>query len=232
MLARRPFGALLTDRGMRKLLRRLGFSFQRPDRRAIEADPAAPWEWVERAWTELIKRATAECARVMYFDQVGLRSDHLSGRTWDRKGQTPLAATCGNRFGVNAMSAISREGQMYFTVFRQSFTTEVFIDFLGRVIDTFEGKTHRVLDGHSVHRSKRVREWVEARADRVELHFLPLYSPHLNLDELVNADVKRHLADQVVTDVHQMEAAVRSFFHSVQKRASHVRAYFLAPHVS
>jgi hypothetical protein len=51
--------------------------------------------------------------------------------------------------GVNAMNAISREGRMYFTVFRQSFTTEVVIDFLERVIDTLEGKTHLVLDGHS-----------------------------------------------------------------------------------
>jgi hypothetical protein len=29
-----------------------------------------------------------------------------------------------------------------------------------------------------------------------------------------------------------MEVAVRSFFRSVQKRADHVQAYFLAPHVS
>ncbi|MFC3491620.1 helix-turn-helix domain-containing protein [Glycomyces rhizosphaerae] len=38
VLARRLFGAAFTDRGMRKLLRRLGFSFQRPDRRAVEGD--------------------------------------------------------------------------------------------------------------------------------------------------------------------------------------------------
>ena len=159
MLAHRLFGASFTDRGMRKLLRRLGFSFQRPDRRAIEADAAAQWDWPQRAWTELREQAAAEGARIMFLDQVGVRSDHLSGRTWGRKGRTPLAETSGNRFGVNAMSAISREGQMYFTVFRQSFATEVFIDFLGRVIDTFEGKTRLVVDGHSVHRSKRVREW-------------------------------------------------------------------------
>ncbi|MFC3491621.1 IS630 family transposase [Glycomyces rhizosphaerae] len=139
----------------------------------------------------------------MFLDQVGVCSDHLSGRTWGRKGHTPLATTSGNRFGVNAMSAISREGQMYFTVFRQSFTIEVFIDFLERVIGTFEGKTHLVVDGHSVHRSKRVREWVAARDDRIELHLLPPYSPHLNPDELVNADLKRHLADKVITDVRR-----------------------------
>jgi hypothetical protein len=76
-----------------------------------------------------------------------------------------------------------------------------------------------------------VREWVAARADRIELLFLPPYAPQLNPDELVNADLKRHLADQVIGDVHQMGAAVRSFFRSVQRRAAHVQAYFQAPHV-
>jgi transposase len=230
-LAKRLFGVTFTDRGMRKLLRRLGFSFQRPDRRAVEADPAVLWEWTEQRWTELRKRAAAEKAQIMFLDQVGVRSDHLSGRTWGRRGQTPLLPTSGNRFGLNAMSAIGMTGKLYFTVFREAFSAGVFIEFLDRLLNTVEGKVHLVLDGHSVHRSKRVREWVTARADRIELHFLPPYAPQLNPDELVNADLKRHLADQVIEDVHQMEAAARAFFRSVQKRADHVRAYFLAPHV-
>ncbi|WP_425583864.1 transposase [Streptomyces rectiviolaceus] len=36
------------------------------------------------------------------------------------------------------------------------------------------------------HRSKKVRDWHTAHPDEVELHFLPPYSPELNLDELVN----------------------------------------------
>jgi hypothetical protein len=31
---------------------------------------------------------------VLFADQVGVRSDHLSGRTWGRKGQTPTVARC------------------------------------------------------------------------------------------------------------------------------------------
>jgi hypothetical protein len=46
----------------------------------------------------------------------------------------------------------------------------------------------------------------------------------------VNADLKRTLADQVITDRAQMEYAVRSFFHRVQKLPDRVLGYFLAPH--
>ncbi|WP_455908092.1 transposase [Streptomyces chartreusis] len=46
---------------------------------------------------------------------------------------------------------------------------------------------------HSAHRSKAVRVWLADHKDEIELHFLPSYSPELNPDELVNADLKRSL---------------------------------------
>ena len=43
-LAERLFGVSFTEQGMGKLLRRMDFSFQRPDKRAIDADR----EWAAR----------------------------------------------------------------------------------------------------------------------------------------------------------------------------------------
>lgn len=62
------------------------------------------------------------------------------------------------------------------------------------------------------------------------MHYLPGYAPHLNPDELVNADLKRTLADKTILGRDQMELAVRSFFRRVQKLPDHVRGYFHAPH--
>ena len=161
---------------------------------------------------------------------VGADSDQLPGRTWGRKGQTPTVARTGNRFGLSAMSTISTRGDLHFTVLRDKFNAEVFIAFLDRLLGQFEEKIHLVVDGHSAHRAKKVREWVAKRPDRIELHFLPAYTPHLNPDELVNADLKRTLADQVITDRAQMERSVRAFFHRIQKLPAHVLDYFQAPH--
>lgn len=77
-----------------------------------------------------------------------------------------------------------------------------------------------------------MQEWVAERSDRIELHFLPAYAPHLNPDELVNAGLKRTLADQVITDRTQMERSVRAFFLRVQKLPVRVLGYFQAPHTS
>ena len=230
VLAERLFGVSFTDQGMGKLLRRMGFSFQRPDKRAMEADPEAMREWVEDTYPALRKRARSEGAVILFGDQVGVRSDQLPGRTWGRKGQTPTVARTGNRFGLSAMSTISTRGDLHFTVLRDKFNAEVFIAFLDRLLGQFEEKIHLVVDRHSAHRAKKVREWVAKRPDRIELHFLPAYTPHLNPDELVNADLKRTLADQIITDRAQMERSVRAFFHRIQKLPAHVLDYFQAPH--
>lgn len=229
-LSRRLFGVSFTEQGMGNMLRRMGFSFQRPDRRAIEADPEAMRVWVEQTYPALAARAKAEDAVVLFADQVGVRSDHLSGRTWGRRGQTPTLARSGKRFSLNAMSTISPRGAVHFTVFKGRFATPQFLEFLTRLLRQHSEKIHLVLDGHPVHRSKAVTDWVAQRPDRIELHFLPPYAPHLNPDELVNADLKRTLADQIITTRDQMNTAVRSFFHRIQKLPDHVRGYFRAPH--
>lgn len=229
-LCRRLFGVSFTEQGMGKVLRRMGFTFQRPDRRAIEANPEAMAEWVQVTYPALAERAKAEDSVILFGDQVGVRSDHLSGRTWGRRGRTPTVARTGKRFSLNAMSTISPRGDLHFTVFRGRFNTPVFLEFLTRLLGQHDTKVHLVLDGHPVHRSKAVKAWAAERADRIELHFLPAYAPHLNPDELVNADLKRTLADQVITTRDQMEISVRSFFHRVQKLPGRVRGYFQAPH--
>lgn len=184
-------------------------------------------EWTEVTYPALRAKAKDEGAVIMFGDQVGARSDHLSGRTWGAKGNTPVVARTSKRFGMNAMSAISTRGRMYFTIFEDRFCAATCIAFLAKLIGHFKGqKIHLVLDGHSVHKSKAVREWVAARPDRIELHYLPAYAPHLNPDELVNADLKRQLADRVITDHAELVAEVRSILRSIQKLPARVVGYF------
>ncbi|QDP83878.1 hypothetical protein FOH10_30215 [Nocardia otitidiscaviarum] len=103
--------------GYGKVLRRVGFTFQRPDRRAIEADPAAMEQWVAATYPALRTRAKREGAVIAFGDQIGVRSDRLAGRTWSRRGVKPVART-GKRFSLNAMSTISTHGDLHFTIVR------------------------------------------------------------------------------------------------------------------
>ena len=87
------------------------------------------------------------------------------------------------------ISAVSNAGMLRFRLFTGSFTGAVFIEFLRRLLRDCDGrKVHLIVDGHPVHRPS----WsaLASCGDRIELHFLPGYSPELNPVELLNHDVK------------------------------------------
>ncbi|MGA5418277.1 IS630 family transposase [Streptomyces pseudogriseolus] len=206
-------------------LRRWGLSFQRPDKRAVERDPEAVRVWQEETWPAIRAKAKAEGGEVLFADQVGIRSDQVTGRTWGAKGCTSIVRRSGNRFSVNAMSAISLKGRMHFMVFTETFEADVMCRFLNRLAGPFDRKVHLVVDGHSAHRSRKVRATAD-HPGRIELRFLPSYSPELNPDELVNADPKRSLPmHSRARDQAQLAAETRRFFHRRQGQPHIVRGY-------
>ncbi|WP_455431432.1 IS630 family transposase [Streptomyces evansiae] len=222
----------LTEPGVGKYLKRWGLSFQRPDKRAVEQNPEAVRRWHEEVWPEIRVKAKVDGGEILLADQVGIRSDQVTGRTWGEKGKTPVVRRSGNRFSVNAMSAISTKGRMHFMVFTESFTAEVMCRFLDRLAGHFDHKVHLVADGHSAHRSRRVRDWLATHPDAVELHFLTPYSPELNPDELVNADLKHSLPKQHrARNQSELAAETRRFFRRRQRQPHIVRRYFGGPHV-
>jgi transposase len=176
-------------------LRGWGFSPQRPQRRALEQNPAAVRHWLVTEYPAICAQARREGGVVVWLDEMGVRSDAATGRSWAPVGQTPVIKRTGKRFRVNMISAISGAGMLRFRLFTGSFTGPVFVDFLGRLLrDCGRRKVHLIVDGHPVHRAKLVSAWVGRHAERIELHFLPGYSPELNPVELLNHDVKANAA--------------------------------------
>ena len=176
-------------------LRGWGFSPQKPQHRALEQDPVAVARWLSEEYPAIRTQARQEGGVVLWLDEMGIRSDAAAGRSWAPIGQTPVIKRTGKRFRVNMLSAISNAGLLRFRLFAGSFNGPVFIDFLGRLLRDCGGrKVHLIVDGHPVHRAKLVGAWVAGHAERIELHFLPGYSPELNPVELLNHDVKANAA--------------------------------------
>lgn len=225
-------GTVMTERGVGKWLRRHGFSPQRPDRRSYRQDQAKVDAWLEEEYPAIAARAKEEDAVVAWADQCGLRSDTAPpGTSWAPKGRTPVVKVSGRRFRVKSMSAIASRGTVYFTVFTTKFTATVFTAFLDRLARQAGRKVHVIVDRHPVHRSKKVTAWLADNSERVELHLMPGYSPELNPDELLNADIKRHVHAARARSVDDLARETRRFLHRRQQQPHHVRGYFHARHV-
>jgi len=233
-LIERRYGVRLALTTTGNYLRRWGFTPQKPMRRAFEQDPVAVERWREVEFPRIASRAKREKARILWGDEMGLRSDHNVGRSFSPKGTTPVVAGTGQRFGANVISAIGNGGRLQFMVFKERFTTAIFIAFLGRLIRHCAGrKIYLIVDGHPVHRARKVHLWLEDHADEISLFRLPSYSPELNPDELLNQDVKSNsLGRRRPQSQEELIEDTRSYLRSTQRQPDIVANYFQEEHVS
>jgi len=227
LLIKRRFGVVVSARSVRRYLRAWGFTPQKPRRVAYERDEAAVSRWLYEQYPAIVRRAKAENACIYWGDEMGLRSDHQAGRSYAPKGRTPTRAGTGNRFSANVLSAITNRGHLAFMVFKSRFTTRVFLAFLRRLAQQTGRKAFLVVDGHPVHRSRAVRKYIADHAGRIELFFLPSYSPDLNPDEMLNQDLKTNaVGRRRPRNRPQMMWTVRNYLEKRRRDPSMVKRYF------
>jgi hypothetical protein len=107
------------------------------------------------------------------------------GTTWAAKGQTPVVRTTGARYRYNMISAVAPKGDLRFMLTKKTVTAPVFVEFLKRLMQGMKRRVFLIVDGHPVHRSVKVQQYVASTKGRLQLFFLPPDSPELNPDEQV-----------------------------------------------
>ena len=231
-LIEKRFGIRLSVWTVGRYLARWNFTPQKPIRKAFEKNPEAVRQWLEEEYPAICKQAKRDGARIYWGDEMGLRSDHAVGRSYGRRGQTPVIAGTGKRFGCNMISAITNKGQLSFMVFKERFKPDVFVEFLRRLVRQSGQKVFLIVDGHPVHRSNDVKKWIDEKQHDIRLFYLPGYSPELNPDELLNQDVKSNAVGRKrAHNLKEMLTHVRSFLWSRQRKPHIVKRYFQGPYV-
>src|SRR3989339_183781 len=172
-----------------RLLKKWGMSPQKPLKKAYQQQPEVVKTWLDKEYPRIARKAAQEKAEILWGDEMGVRSDDQTGRTYGKIGQTPVVKVSGQRFSCQMISTISNRGNLRFMIFDGKFNADVCITFLKRLIKDSMRKVFLILDGHPVHKSKKVKSWIAANSNKISPFILPAYSPELNPDELLNQDV-------------------------------------------
>lgn len=228
-LIKRTFDVRLSEVSVGRLMKRIGFTPQRPLYRAWQQDPTLVEHWREHEYPGIAARARREGAVIFFADESGIRSDHHAGTTWAPVGQTPVVKATGARYGLNMLSAVSAQGHFRFMTVEGRVNANVFRNFLQRLITGMQRKIFLVVDAHPAHKAKLVRDFVQANIDRLELFFLPPYSPELNPDELVWAHVKTRVAKATTQTRDELKRMVDQTLRRLQKLPEIVAGFFRAP---
>jgi transposase len=217
----RRCGVRLAVRTTGKYLARWGFTAQKPLRRAYEQRPAEVRRWLRQEYPAIQARARQARGTIFWGDETGLRSDDVRGRSYAPRGRPPVVEVCHKRAGLGLISAVTNKGERRWRVLDGAIKAPSLIGFFARLVRDVGRKVFLILDRLPVHRAAKVRAWVEERQAELEVVYLPPYSPALNPDEGVKADLK-----QAVT----RKAPVRSKPQLRRVAIGHMRKLSKLPH--
>lgn len=213
-------------------LKRWNFTPQKPLKRTYEQQPKKVRNWLDNEYPKIAKRCKKENAEIHWGDETGIRSDSQHGRSYAPKGKTPAIVFSAKRSSTNMISTITNQGKVRFMIYTKTMNTQRFIIFLKQLIKDSKKKIFLILDNLRVHHAYIVQDWVEENKDKIELFFLPAYSPELNPDEYLNNHLKTNVHSKPPARSNKvLEKNVKNLMEYLVLNPKVVRNYFLHPKI-
>jgi transposase len=220
-------------RSVGKYLARWGFTPQKPIKKAYEQRPEAVQAWLDEQYPEIEKRAKAEGAEIHWGDETALVNTDVRGRSYAPAGKTPVAyAVGGTRQKLSMIATVTNQGKTRWMIIDEAFNSDKLIEFLEALIKDAGRKVFLILDNLRVHHSKPVKAWAAEHKDKIELFYLPSYSPELNPEERLNADLKQAIGSKVPARTKaKLKTATTEHMTRLEQTPDRVMSYFQDPHV-
>src|SRR6266704_4809576 len=187
------------------------------------------------------KSAAADLgAWLCWEDESGQGLRPPKGRTWGRRGQTPVVRVTGGhdtRVSLAALIAV-RPGCRPRLIYRthrarrgdkrKGFTETDYARFMDAAHQRLGGPVVLVWDNLNTHVSGAMRELIAAR-DWLTVFQLPSYASELNPVEPVWSNLKRSLANLVKQDIGQLTALVKTRLRRMQYRPGLLEGFLAKP---
>jgi transposase len=232
-LIEREYGIKLSIRSVGDYLKRWGFTPQKPIKRAYEQRPEAVQKWLDEEYPAIAHRAKAEGAEIHWGDETALVNSDVRGHGYAPAGKTPVACIVGGtRQKLSMIATVTNQGKARWMIIEEAFNSDRLVEFLQALIKDAGKKVFLILDNLKVHHSKPVKAWVGEHMDKIELFYLPSYSPELNPEERLNADVKHAIGSKVpVRTKPKLRAAANDHMVMLENNPERVKSYFQDPRV-
>ena len=172
-------------------------------------------------------RARAEGAEIHWGDETGLRSDDVRARSYAPAGHTPVIRVSHRREALGVICSLTNRGTMRWKILDGALNAAQLVDFMGRLVKDALSKVYLILDNLKVHHARPVKAWLAPRTEQIEVFYLPSYSPELNPEELLNAELKRAVTARApMRTKGALRQGVIGCLRRLQKLPERIRRYF------
>jgi len=170
---------------VRRGLKRLGYVWRRPRPVVGLTDPdyAKKLRNIQILLRELPERETA-----LFQDEVDVQLNPKIGSCWMGRGAQTQVVTPGNNVKRHLAGSLAwRTGRLFVSPPGTRRNSELFVQHLDDLRRRLRGyrKIHVICDNAVFHNCRRVTEYLGRWSHRMQLHFLPKYSPETNPIERV-----------------------------------------------
>jgi transposase len=230
---KRKYGVDMPIRTAGECLKRWNFTPQRPVRYAYERDGGKVREWLEQTHPRIKKRAKREKADIHWGDETTVKACDVRGRGHAPRAETPIVNRTEKKENVSVASAVTNRGKVYWKLREGSANGEKLKELVERLVRGKKRKVFLVLDNAKARHSKTLSDWAEEEKKRAALFYLPPYSPDLNPDERVNADVKCGMVSKTPKRTKEaLRAATEEHMSMPHKTPKRIKRYFLDPAIA
>lgn len=138
-------------------------------------------------------------------------------KTWFLKGHQRIIPTYGKHHGVKLMGILNYETGHVYCIEEEKYDAQIFKKFLENILLLYPtGKIVMILDNARIHHANLIQPFLNDIKDRLELVFLPPYSPKLNLIEGLWGWLKSEIINNVFyKTLNQIRIAVRGFIRMI-----------------
>lgn len=206
------WGVSYTVAGLRNWLRRNGFTYKKPSLVPGKANEQQQKEWILKY--EELKKILPEKETICFMDGVHPTHNVQLAYGWIKKGvRKELPSNCG-RARLNLSGIVDMISHKVVIQEDKMLNAESTMRFFQRIEEAYpdKEKIHLFCDNAKYYKNKQVQDYL--KRSKIQLHFLPPYSPNLNpIERLWKLMKERVIYNVYYESIDAFRLAVFGFFH-------------------
>jgi len=200
--------------GMTKWLNRHRFSYKKPCLVPGKADSEKQEKWIEEY--QKLKTSLPKDEAICFTDGVHPTHNVQLAYGWIRKGVSKEVPSNTGRSRINLAGAIDIETHKIVLQEDKALNAEATVRFFKRIEKAYpdKSKVHIFCDNAGYYRNGEVTKYL--KDSKVELHFLPPYSPNLNpIERLWKWMKEKVVYNSYYKEFEDFRQAIRGFFSTL-----------------